>query len=88
MKPTVPLPVVLAPDVTVIQGLLLTAVQTKSVALEVTETLPLCPAATGFHELELSVTLPERPDCVMENVLSPMVMEPLREATVVEAATV
>jgi hypothetical protein len=76
---TVPLPVPLAPPVTVIHdGALLVAVHAHDVALAVTATVPLPPACVGelaVGEMPIAQTTPA---CVMPNVCPAAVMVAVR----------
>jgi hypothetical protein len=85
LKLTVPLPLPLAPAVTVIHAALLVAVHAQPVVV-VTLVLPVPPAATAFSEVADNVKVQGTPACVTVNVCPATVSVPVRELVEVLAA--
>ena len=84
---TEPLPLPLAPVVTVIHAALLLAVQLQPVAA-VTVIVPVVPEAGGVADVGEIDGAQGAPACVTVNVAPPTVSVPVREALDVFAATV
>jgi hypothetical protein len=85
-KTTVPLPVPLPPDVTVIQPSLLEAVHAQQLCEAVTATLPVPPVEVKLWLVGLIEKVQLPASCVTVNVWPAMVIVPLRVVHAVLAA--
>jgi hypothetical protein len=84
---TVPLPLPVAPAVTVIHALLLVVVQLHPIDAK-TVIVPVAPADTTLAETGEIEDTHDTPACVTVNVLPPIVSAPVRDVVAVLVATV